>query len=174
MVQQSLVDEGLYEKEAASMVKTWQQSWFTENGTRVLYMVPGPTTDELLPLYVTPRPQEMLRVLVGRMEIMSPEDEQRMIQAVAASSKARAEHDAKPVANGQPQALRDSDLGARLWQNGGTSVGTREQDQQGSGRARRSRDADRPVSKIVAELSELGFAQRFLDAFRGLVAQRQF
>jgi hypothetical protein len=101
LVQQSLIDEGLYAKEADSMVKTWQQSWFTEIGTRVLYMVPGPTTDELLPLSVTPRPQEMLRVLVGRMEIMSPEDEQRMIEAVAASVKTRAQHHAQPVAKGK-------------------------------------------------------------------------
>ncbi len=114
MVRQSLVDEGLYQKEAASMVKTWQQSWFTENGTRVLYMVPSPTTDELLPLYVSPRPQEMTRVLVGRMEIMSPEDEQRMIDAVAASSKLRAAHYAKPIPSGQqrtpyeiPASVRD-------------------------------------------------------------------
>lgn len=101
MVRQSLVAEGLYEKEAASMVKTWQQSWFTENGTRVLYMVPGPTTDELLPLYVTPAPQDSLRVLVGRMEIMSPEDEQRMEQAVAQSSTARKTHYAKALPKGE-------------------------------------------------------------------------
>lgn len=101
LVQQCLIDEGLYAKEATAMVKTWQQSWFTENGTRVLYMVPGPTTDELLPLYVTPRPKQMLRVLVGRMEIMSPADEQRMIEAVAASVKTRAEHNALAVPKGK-------------------------------------------------------------------------
>ena len=83
------------------MIKTWQQSWFTEEGTRVLYMVPPRKTDELLPLHVTPRPQETVRVLVGRMEIMSPEDELRMSQAVAASAQARAEHFAAPVPEGK-------------------------------------------------------------------------
>ena len=77
------VAEGLFEKEAAAMVATWQQSWFTENGTRILYMVPAPITDELLPLHINPKPKQMLRVLVGRMEIMSPTSEQAMTQAVA-------------------------------------------------------------------------------------------
>lgn len=90
LVQSSLVEEGLYEKEAAAMVATWQQSWFTENGTRVLYMVPTSVTNSLLPLTVTPAPQETVRVLVGRLEIMSPDAEQAMSQAVAQSSQQRA------------------------------------------------------------------------------------
>nr|WP_143547759.1 hypothetical protein [Rhodopirellula sp. SM50] len=92
LVHDSLVAEGLYEKEAASMVKTWQHSWFTENGTRILYMVPTPITDELLPLHVTPTPDETLRVLVGRMEMMSPQAEQQMIEVVAQSVRDRAAH----------------------------------------------------------------------------------
>lgn len=89
LVESCLVDEGLYEKEAAAMVKTWEQSWFTENGTRILYMVPPATTDELLPLHITPSPQETLRVLVGRMEVMSPRDEKRMVDSIAKSAEAR-------------------------------------------------------------------------------------
>jgi hypothetical protein len=92
MVRESLVAEGLYEKEAAAMVATWQQSWFTENGTRVLYMVPEPTTNELLPLHINPQPKQMLRVLVGRLEIMSPTSEQEMTRAVALSVASRARH----------------------------------------------------------------------------------
>lgn len=92
MVRECLVAEGLYEKEAASMVATWQLSWFTENGMRVLYPVPKTTTEKLLPLHIKPAPQECLRVLIGRMEIMSPSSEQQMIEAVAQSIAARAEH----------------------------------------------------------------------------------
>jgi hypothetical protein len=91
-----LISEGLYEKEAASMVETWKQSWFAEEGTRVLYVVPPPTTDELLPLTIQPTPDETLRVLVGRMEIMPPEAEQRLTSAVHASSQSRAAYLAKP------------------------------------------------------------------------------
>lgn len=90
IVSKALVAEGLYEKEALSMVETWKQSWFTEQGTRVLYMVPGQMTDELLPLNVQPRPKEMLRVLVGRMEVMSPDVEQRLLEVVKHSIGVRA------------------------------------------------------------------------------------
>ena len=39
---------GLYDKEALAMVNTWQASWFGENGTRLLYLVPTKLTDKLL------------------------------------------------------------------------------------------------------------------------------
>jgi hypothetical protein len=100
IVRECLVAEGLFEKEAAAMVATWQQSWFTENGTRVLYTVPGSTTDELLPLHITPNPQQMLRVLVGRMEIMSPTSERAMTKVVAHSVTSRARHYAEQNENG--------------------------------------------------------------------------
>jgi len=88
-VTKSLVAEGLYEKEALAMVKTWKESWFGEQGTRLFYMVPARLTDEILPLEISPRPDETIRVLVGRMEIMTKEDEQKMIELVRTSSKRR-------------------------------------------------------------------------------------
>lgn len=88
-VSQSLVAEGLYQKEADAMVNSWRDSWFAEEGTRLLYMVPQRITNELLPLHVTPQPDELVRVLVGRMEIMSPEDEQRTLEIVQRSAQAR-------------------------------------------------------------------------------------
>lgn len=84
-----LVAEGLYEKEARSMVETWKLSWFAEQGSRVLYMVPPRVTDELLPLTIKPVPDETLRVLVGRLELMTPDMEQKMIHAVQLSSQER-------------------------------------------------------------------------------------
>lgn len=89
LVQQTLVAEGLFEKEATAMVSTWRKSWFTENGTRILYVVPQELTDELIPLHISPAPQQSLRVLVGRMEVMSLSDEQQMMAAVAESAKQR-------------------------------------------------------------------------------------
>jgi hypothetical protein len=71
-----LVRHGLYPKEAAAMVATWGDSWF-EEGTRVFYVLPRPLVDRLLPLTVTPRPSEIVRVLVGRLEILLPDDEER-------------------------------------------------------------------------------------------------
>jgi hypothetical protein len=74
-LQTALVAAGLYEKEAKAMIKTWRSSWFTEHGTRVLYMVPQCLTDEMLPLQIQPRPEKTVRVLVGRLDVMKPEAE---------------------------------------------------------------------------------------------------
>jgi len=40
-----LTAAGLYEKEALAMVNTWRDNWFGEDGTRLLYLVPGKLTD---------------------------------------------------------------------------------------------------------------------------------
>lgn len=69
---QSLVKSGLYAREAAAMVKTWNDSWFAENGLRVLYILPRAWTDEILPMDLKPAPTELVRVMVGRAEILRP------------------------------------------------------------------------------------------------------
>jgi hypothetical protein len=69
-----LVEGGLYEKEAEAMLNTWKDSWF-EEGTRVFYLMPRKTTDEILPLTITPQPTQVERVLVGRTELITPEME---------------------------------------------------------------------------------------------------
>lgn len=81
-VQARLVAEGLYPKEAAAMTKTWSDSWFQEQGTRLFYIVPRSLTDEVLPLHVEPSPDETVRVLVGRMELLPPMEEQALLEAV--------------------------------------------------------------------------------------------
>lgn len=91
----SLTNEGLYEKEAWAMVKTWRDSWFGEQGTRLFYVVPSAITEELLPLNVKPQPNEIVRVLIGRMEIMTPEAEANILQLVRESRQQRAAYSAK-------------------------------------------------------------------------------
>jgi hypothetical protein len=66
-----LISSGLYEKEAQAMIKTWRGSWF-EEGMRVFYVLPRSTTDEILPVTIEPRPAELVRVLVGRAEVITP------------------------------------------------------------------------------------------------------
>ncbi len=73
-LQKTLTAQGLYEKEAAAMIKTWSDSWF-EDGLRIFYIVPRKTTDAILPITITPAPSELARVLVGRLEIITPEME---------------------------------------------------------------------------------------------------
>lgn len=67
-----LVQQGLYEKEARAMVNTWQDQWYAEEGTRVLYLLPRPWTDRTLQLQITPQPDSVVRVMVGRAELITP------------------------------------------------------------------------------------------------------
>jgi hypothetical protein len=85
----ALVAEKLYEKEAAAMVNTWRNSWFGEQGTRLFYLLPADLTNEILPLTIEPQPAEIVRVMVGRMEIMRPADEARIRNLVKQSASDR-------------------------------------------------------------------------------------
>lgn len=67
-LEQMLIAEGLYPREASAMVETWRDSWFTE-GTRLLYVVPQSTVDAVLPLRIDPAPASIVRVFVGRLEL---------------------------------------------------------------------------------------------------------
>jgi hypothetical protein len=71
-LRQTLISSGLYEKEADAMIKTWRNSWF-EEGLRVFYVLPRGTTDATLPLKIDPQPTELVRVLIGRTEVITPE-----------------------------------------------------------------------------------------------------
>jgi hypothetical protein len=93
-LRQALIAAGLYDKEADAMIKTWRNSWF-EAGMRVFYILPRSTTDAVLPITIDPRPDELVRVLVGRTEVITPEMEKSVREQVsrlnAASPAARAE-----------------------------------------------------------------------------------
>jgi len=84
---QVLRAQGLYEREARAMIRTWQASWFGEEGTRLFYVLPSSTVDLLLPLQINPAPDILKRVFVGRMEILTPEKE-REIQALVEKRRA--------------------------------------------------------------------------------------
>jgi hypothetical protein len=77
----ALVASGLYPREAEAMLATWRDTWF-EDGLRVLYLLPREATDAILPLALNPRPAELARTLVGRLEILTPEREQEVLGLV--------------------------------------------------------------------------------------------
>jgi hypothetical protein len=93
-----LTAAGLYEKEARAMVKTWDHAWFGEEGTRLLYLVPRAKTDEVLPIQINPKPAELVRVLVGRHDFLTPEEEatadQQLKRLNAAEAEAQAAREA--------------------------------------------------------------------------------
>jgi hypothetical protein len=91
-VEKALVAEGLYEDEARAMIRTWSPTWFASEGTRVLYILPRPLTDAMLPIQITPTPRKLVRVLVGRQEILTPEREaevEALLSARASTDPAR-------------------------------------------------------------------------------------
>jgi hypothetical protein len=89
-----LTAQGLFENEARAMVKTWSAAWFGEEGTRVLYLLPGRLTEELLPLRVEPKPTSLVRVLVGRHDLLTPEREKQIDGWVAQLSRETKRQDA--------------------------------------------------------------------------------
>ena len=93
----NLTAAGLYEAEARAMVGTWEKAWFRDEGLRVLYLVPRARTDELLPLKVDPKPTEVVRVLVGRHDFLTPELEAAADRLVERNRAARAEVDASEL-----------------------------------------------------------------------------
>jgi hypothetical protein len=81
-----LTQEGLYPREAAAMVETWRDSWF-EEGARLFYMLPQSAVDAILPLNIDPKPATLKRVFVGRMEIVTPEIESEVAEAMKAGDQ---------------------------------------------------------------------------------------
>jgi hypothetical protein len=83
----SLTAEGLYPREANAMVNTWDDSWFAEEGVRVLYILPRAWTDEILPMRMNPKPRELVRVMVGRAELIAPDTESKLTRALVLASE---------------------------------------------------------------------------------------
>jgi hypothetical protein len=90
----NLIAAGLYEKEARAMVKTWESAWFGEEGDRLLYLEPRTRAHELLPLTIEPKPTELVRVLVGRHDFLTPEQETNADRQVQRARAAQDELDA--------------------------------------------------------------------------------
>lgn len=82
-----LVDQGLYPDEAHAMVETWQDSWF-EEGSRLIYLVPRGFVDTILPLVVDPVPAQIVRVFVGRLEVVTPATAKAVNTALASHDEA--------------------------------------------------------------------------------------
>jgi hypothetical protein len=82
-VAHALVEAGLYEKEAKAMVNTWEKSYFRTEGLRMLYLLPRPTVDAAIPIKILPAPDQLVRVMVGRIEVLTPERERQIEKYVS-------------------------------------------------------------------------------------------
>jgi hypothetical protein len=82
-VAQRLTESGLYAKEARAMVNTWKNSYFKTDGVRLLFVLPQSWTDRFIPMHITPSPAQLVRVMVGRVELLSEERERRAETAIS-------------------------------------------------------------------------------------------
>jgi hypothetical protein len=111
----ALTTEGLYPAEAKSMVKTWEDSWLDEPGVRVLYVLGREWTDRTLPLQISPKPQQLARVMVGRAELITPKIELALREAIDEYAKGDAIAQQKAVAKARALGLgRFQEPAARL------------------------------------------------------------
>lgn len=80
---------GLTGEEAQAMIATWRESYFERSGLRVFWIVPRTFTDRVLPIAISPQPDKMERVLVGRSEVLTPAFEQELSRDFRASDGER-------------------------------------------------------------------------------------
>ena len=85
-LEEILVGQGLYRDEAHAMVETWKDSWF-EEGSRLVYIVPRGFIDGVLPLTIDPAPGQIVRVFVGRLEIVTLATARAVSTAIAHSDE---------------------------------------------------------------------------------------
>lgn len=85
-LENALVEQGLFLKEAQAMVETWRDSWF-EEGARLIYILPSRAVDAILPLHVEPVPSHIARVFVGRIELLTPDTTRSVEEALANSDE---------------------------------------------------------------------------------------
>lgn len=81
----ALVAEGLFDDEAQALLNTWELSYFKSAGRRVFFMVPRSWTDFYLSLTVS-TPAEITRVMVGRIELVTPEQRNYLRQIAQMST----------------------------------------------------------------------------------------
>ncbi|MEO6569254.1 MAG: hypothetical protein ABIO94_10875 [Opitutaceae bacterium] len=90
---EALERAGLSAEEAQAMLATWHESYFERDGIRVFWIVPRAFTDRILPISVSPKPDHLERVLVGRSEVLTPAFEQELLRDFRADGGKRWSND---------------------------------------------------------------------------------
>jgi hypothetical protein len=91
-LRQALVADGLFPDEAQALLNTWELSYFKSAGLRVFFLVPRAWTDFYLPLQ-TSLPADINRVMVGRIELVTPQQREKL-RDLSRFSTARIESEA--------------------------------------------------------------------------------
>jgi hypothetical protein len=78
----ALVHEGLFGDEASALLRTWELSYFKSAGLRLFFLVPPAWVNHYLPLKVS-LPAETKRVMIGRIELVTPQHRQLLFKIAA-------------------------------------------------------------------------------------------
>jgi hypothetical protein len=126
MLAEALVEAGLYPKEARAMVNTWERSYFHTEGLRLLYILPEQRVSAIIPIHLDPAPERLVRVMVGRIEVLTPERERQIAMIVrdlgaedfklreaGSSELARLGRIAEPALRRVMSGTRDAEIRAR-------------------------------------------------------------
>jgi len=77
-----MLKAGLTHAEAKAMLDTWKHGYMRVPGLRLLYLLPRSEVEEILPLVITPAPTKLERVFIGRLEILTDTEEERILKQV--------------------------------------------------------------------------------------------
>ena len=75
----ALFSSGLTREEALALLHTWDAGYFQTTGFKIFWIVPRELTDRILPIQISPKPDSLARVLVGKTEILTPDFEQMLL-----------------------------------------------------------------------------------------------
>ena len=68
------------------MVDTWRDSWF-EEGSRLFYIFSRRAVDAALPLEIRPAPSTLVRVFVGRIELITDATRREVSDALGSNDR---------------------------------------------------------------------------------------
>ncbi len=107
----ALKDAGLFADEAEALLNTWELSYFKSFGARMFFLVPTEWTETYLPLSISGHSCETTRVMVGRIEIVSPQQRELLKKlAIAPPILSDAEKAAL-----EAKRLKDYAIGVKNW-----------------------------------------------------------
>jgi hypothetical protein len=77
----------------------------------VLYLAPRTWTDAFLPTNITPKPDSLVRTLVGRVEVITPAEETQLVAQVRAAAASHATFDLSTLGRfAEPRLRRTLEL----------------------------------------------------------------
>jgi hypothetical protein len=115
---------GLFHDESVAMVHTWQRQWFRTPGVRVLYLVPQAFTDAQIPITITPPPDQITRVMMIRVEVLTrvlEQDDVKSLACVGAPNDACAAHFTALGRFAEPRLRRAMSI-AGSWSSGADAL----------------------------------------------------